>query len=336
MGVKNLPVLLQHEAAACVTKVPLQDYSGRRLAVDGPLVVYQLVTALSFARNGFNGFHCCGKRTTHIHGAWHRTIRMMADGVEPVFVFDGEAPALKAAEVARRSRVKARAKNRAEKASTSEAKLRALKATVRVTPEEHAEVGTLLRLMGVPVVDAPGEAEAQCAELAKGGAVYGVITEDMDCLAFGAPRLLRHFSYNARWKGLVLEYSREAALAELEMTEKQFVDLCVLLGTDYCPNIPKLGWKSVLKAMRADGKSVEDVLGGTVVAKGYKLPDPYSYEEARELMTTPLVTPAAQVPIAFSAPDLDGLRRFLVTENGMREREVDHSMRRLVKAHPLL
>jgi flap endonuclease-1 len=45
--------------------------------------------------------------------------------------------------------------------------------------------------MGVPVIDAPTEAEAQCAAMAKAGLVYGVATEDMDCLTFGAPRSAR-------------------------------------------------------------------------------------------------------------------------------------------------
>jgi hypothetical protein len=58
----------------------------------------------------------------------------------------------------------------------------------QVTKQHNDECKRLLRLMGVPVIDAPSEAEAQCAEMAKGGLVYGVATEDMDCLTFGAPR----------------------------------------------------------------------------------------------------------------------------------------------------
>ena len=39
--------------------------------------------------------------------------------------------------------------------------------------------------MGIPYIDAPSEAEAQCAELVKGNKVYAAVTEDSDALAFG-------------------------------------------------------------------------------------------------------------------------------------------------------
>jgi flap endonuclease-1 len=52
----------------------------------------------------------------------------------------------------------------------------------------------LVRLMGVPVIEAPCEAEAQCAELTKLGIAWGVATEDMDALTFGSSILLRGFN----------------------------------------------------------------------------------------------------------------------------------------------
>ena len=45
------------------------------------------------------------------------------------------------------------------------------KRTVRVTREHNEECKRLLGLMGVPVVEAPSEAEAQCAQLCKEGLV---------------------------------------------------------------------------------------------------------------------------------------------------------------------
>ena len=52
----------------------------------------------------------------------------------------------------------------------------------------------LLQLMGIQYVQAPCEAEAQCAELVKSNKVYAVGTEDMDALTFGSTVLLRHLT----------------------------------------------------------------------------------------------------------------------------------------------
>jgi flap endonuclease-1 len=63
---------------------------------------------------------------------------------------------------------------------------------VQVTQEHNEDCKKLLQLMGVPIIVAPSEAEAQCAAMAKAGLVYGAATEDMDYLTFGCPRLIRH------------------------------------------------------------------------------------------------------------------------------------------------
>ena len=73
-----------------------------------------------------------------------------------------------------------------------------------MTKEQNAEVITLLKLMGIPVVQAPGEAEAQCASMCNEGAVFGAATEDMDALTFGTKRLLRHMTFSAARKVLRL------------------------------------------------------------------------------------------------------------------------------------
>ena len=45
-------------------------------------------------------------------------------------------------------------------------------------------------------VQAPCEAEAQCAALVKAGKVYAIGTEDMDALTFGSSVLLRHLTFS--------------------------------------------------------------------------------------------------------------------------------------------
>jgi flap endonuclease-1 len=81
-----------------------------------------------------------------------------------------------------------------------------------VTSEHNEECKKLLRLMGVPVIDAPSEAEAQCAAMAKAGVVYGAATEDMDCLTFGCPTLIRHLMAPASQNAAIQEFSLSVLL----------------------------------------------------------------------------------------------------------------------------
>ena len=65
----------------------------------------------------------------------------------------------------------------AKEAGDAEQMQKAADRSVTVTKEMQAQTKKLLRLMGVPVVEAPCEAEATCAALAKGGRAYAAATE---------------------------------------------------------------------------------------------------------------------------------------------------------------
>ena len=53
----------------------------------------------------------------------------------------------------------------------------------------------MLKLMGIPVIQAPCEAEAQCGVMNKLGKVDAVITEDTDCLVFGTQVMIRDLNH---------------------------------------------------------------------------------------------------------------------------------------------
>ena len=130
---------------------------------------------------------------------FYRTIRMMENGLKPAYVFDGKPPELKGEELVKRAERRAEAEKEMEKARETGDIDRVSKLerrTVRVTAEQNEQCKSLLRAMGVPVVDAPAEAEAQCAELVRKGKVYASGTEDMDALTFGSNVLLRHLTFS--------------------------------------------------------------------------------------------------------------------------------------------
>jgi flap endonuclease-1 len=75
--------------------------------------------------------------------------------------------------------------------------------------------------MILPAQQAPGEAEAQCAELARSGKVYAAGSEDMDTLTFNAPLMLRHLTYSEAKKAPISEINLKVALEELGMNMEQ-------------------------------------------------------------------------------------------------------------------
>ncbi|XP_039162610.1 flap endonuclease 1-like [Eucalyptus grandis] len=77
---------------------------------------------------------------------------------------------------------------------------------LQVTQQHNEDCKRLLRLMDVPVVEAPSEAQAQCAALCKAGKVYAVASEDMDSLTSGAPIFLRHLMDPISRKVPVMEF----------------------------------------------------------------------------------------------------------------------------------
>jgi flap endonuclease-1 len=111
------------------------------------------------------------------------------------------------------------------------------KRTVKVTKKHNEDCKRLLSLMGVPVVQAPGEAEAQCAALCENHKVFAIASEDMDSLTFGARRFLRHLTDLSFKRSPVTEFEVSKVLEELGLTMDQFIDLCILSGCDYCENI---------------------------------------------------------------------------------------------------
>ena len=86
-------------------KTSLDDLSGKTLAVDAYNALYQFLAII----RGVTGEPLMdrqGRVTSHLSGLLYRTANMMERGIKLVYVFDGEPPALKEAEIKRRMKVK--------------------------------------------------------------------------------------------------------------------------------------------------------------------------------------------------------------------------------------
>lgn len=276
-----------------------------------------------------------GETTSHLMGMFYRTLRMVDNGIKPLFVFDGAPPKLKSGELAKRFQRKSEALEQQEEAKetgTAEEVERFSRRTVRVTREHNQECQKLLKLMGIPYIIAPTEAEAQCAVLARAGKVYAAASEDMDTLTFNSPVLLRHLTFSEQRKEPIQEIFLDKVLEGLEMELEQFIDLCILLGCDYVDPIKGIGQSTALKLIR-DHKTLEGVVKYMEDSKKYTIPADWPYADARLLFLEPDVRSAEDPECDFKwdAPDVEALVKYLVEDKGFNEDRVRSGAARLQK-----
>lgn len=88
--------------------------------------------------------------------------------------------------------------------------------SIIISPEMTNDAKKMLRFMGLPVIESPSEAEAQCAVLVQKNLAYGTVSEDMDSLAFGSNYLLRGMKSGKT----ITQIDLAAVLAGLEMNQK--------------------------------------------------------------------------------------------------------------------
>lgn len=325
--------MLKEHCPDAVKEGEIKNQFGRKVAIDASMSLYSFLVAVR--SEGQQLMSETGETTSHLMGLFYRTLRIVDNGIKPVYVFDGAPPKLKSGELAKRFQRKSEAQESHEEAKetgTAEDVEKFSRRTVRVTREHNEEARRLLKLMGVPFIIAPTEAEAQCAVLARAGKVYAAASEDMDTLTFNSPVLLRKLTFAEQRKEPIQEIHLDKVLQGLEMEYEMFIDLCILLGCDYVDPVKGIGPKVALDLIRKH-KTLEDVVEHIKTTEKYTLPDDWPYKEARLLFLEPDVR-SAEDPLCdfkWENPDVDGLIKFLVEEKGFSEDRVRSGAARLQK-----
>ncbi|CAF1388380.1 unnamed protein product [Adineta ricciae] len=288
MGIHTLAKLIADQAPGAIKEGEIKNYFGRKIAIDASMSIYQFLIAVR--QNGETLTNENGETTSHLMGMFYRTIRMVENGIKPVYVFDGKPPQMKSKELEKRleRRTEAEAEmSKAAEAGDEEAFDKFARRTVKVTREHAEDCKRLLKFMGIPYVDAPTEAEAQCAALVKEGKVYGVGTEDMDALTFGSDVLIRHLTFSEARKMPIREYTLAKVLQGLGINFEEFIDLCILLGCDYCDSIKGIGQKRALDLIK-QYRNIETILKH-IDTKKYGIPEDWAFDQARGLFKEPNV-----------------------------------------------
>ncbi len=335
MGIRGLNRLVAENAPKAIRSNEMKSFFGRKIAIDASMCLYQFLIAVR-QQDGSALTNDAGHTTSHLMGFFYRTIRMVGYGIKPCYVFDGKPPVLKGGELEKRLKRRQDAEQKATKAKEA-GEVQDLRKferrTVRVTREQNEEAKHLLRLMGIPYVEAPCEAESQCAELAKAGNVYGAASEDMDTLCYQPTVLLRNVTAAESRKLKIDQYDIKEVLKGFDMTIEEFVDMCILLGCDYCETIRGVGPVTAMKLIRKY-KSLDNIVEAIKEdpKSKYKVPENWPYKEARQLFLHPEVTSGSEINLKWEEPDMDKLVQFMVKENGFSEQRIRDGAAKLKKA----
>jgi flap endonuclease-1 len=263
MGIQIFDILQKKD-------IEIEDLKGRVLAVDAFLWLHQFLSIIR-QPDGTPLMDSKGRITSHLSGIFYRSARLIENGLKLVFVFDGPSPRFKAATVEERNSVKERARIKWEEAldeENLEDARKAAQATSRLTDEMIQQSKNLLEFMGIPIVQAPSEGEAQCAYLCQKDLVYAVSSQDSDSLLFNAPRLVRNLSMTGRRKlprqNTYIEIKPEiieleSVLKNLGVTREQLIIIGLLVGGDYNPGIKGYGPKKALELVKKE-KTLKNVL----------------------------------------------------------------------------
>jgi len=299
MGIKGLSQLIGDNAPQAIKENEIKNFFGRKVAIDASMSIYQFLIAVR-SHDGAQLTSADGETTSHLIGLFYRTIRMVDNGIKPVYVFDGKPPDMKGGELTKRAEKREEASKQLALATDAgdTAEMDKLnRRLVKVNKTHTDECKRLLTLMGIPYVEAPCEAEAQCAALVKSNKVYATATEDMDSLTFGSNVLLRYMTYSEAKKMPIKEFHLKTILETMEYTMDEFIDLCILLGCDYCDTIRGVGAKRA-KDLMDKHRSIEKILEN-LDTKKYVVPEEWPFEQARRLFKTPDVTDPETLDVKF-------------------------------------
>ncbi len=316
--------------------IKISELDGKTLAVDAFNIIYQFLATIR-GPTGELLTNNQGQPTSHLSGLFYRNISLMCEGIKLVYIFDGPANDLKIKEIERRKKVKLEATEKYNLALT-EGRLEDAKkysqGTSIITYKIIEESKNILSLLGIPYIEARSDGESTAAYLSKKGIVYACVSQDYDSILFGAKRLIRNLTISGKRKvpnrntyidvePELIEY--EEVLKKNKITQKQLIDLGILIGTDFNINgFNGIGPKTALKLIQKYEK-LEDI----DKIKDELLNTPYN--EIREIFLNPNVTELRDTGIQFRELDKEKIIDFLCNENSFSHERVNNSIEKLYK-----
>jgi len=311
-------------------EISLESLKDKVIAVDAFNTIYQFLTTIRQA-DGTPLMDRKGRVTSHLSGLFYRTVNLINFGIKPIFVFDGKSPELKEKTHEHRRAIKEEAALKFESAETIEEKAKFASRLAVLTDEMIDESKKLLAALGVPVIQAPSEGEAQASYMAKSGDAYAVASQDYDSLLFGAPRLIQNVTMSRKRRlpsGLFVSINPqmielEKVLNHLQINREQLICLGILIGTDYNPKgVHGIGPKTALKIVK-EHKIPSEIFKEVAKEK----PFDFDWQKIFELFMKPDVL--KKYDLKFKQIDEEKVKKILCDEHDFSDERIQSGLDKL-------
>lgn len=320
-----------------IKEIDLDFLQNKVLVVDAPMWLYQFLSSIR-QRDGTLLMDSKGNVTSHLMGLFTRISNLIDNNVKLAFVFDGEPPKLKYLTLEKRKEIKLEAQKKFEKAKAKE-DLELMKKfasrTSRLTDEMIDEAKKLIEAFGLPVIDAPSEAESQASLIVKNGDAFAIATNDADAMLFEAPKIVRNLNMAGKKKRKdKLSYETinpdiidlKENLHHLDIKQEQLIALAMLIGTDYNNGgIKGIGPKTALKLVKKYGTNFEALFKEEKWSEHFD----FSWEEVFDLIKNIPVN--NHYHLKWGSVDKERIMRLLVDKHDFSEERVRSQIEGLVK-----
>ena len=161
------------------------------ISIDAFNTIYQFL-AIIRQRDGTPLKDYQGNITSHLSGLFYRSINFLEHNIKPIYVFDGISSELKLDTIKERKKIKVEAQKKMIEAQDAE-DFKEAKKYAQMTSKLDAgmieESKKLIESMGIPIIQASSEGEAQSAYMVEVGDAWACASQDYDTLLFGGERL---------------------------------------------------------------------------------------------------------------------------------------------------
>ncbi|UCD01299.1 MAG: flap endonuclease-1 [Promethearchaeota archaeon] len=319
--------------------ITFENLFKKSIAIDAFNTIYQFL-AIIRQRDGTPLKDYQGNITSHLSGLFYRTINFLEHSVKPIYVFDGIPSELKLGTIRERKKIKEEARKKMIKAQDDEDFREAKKfaqLTSKLDSDMIEESKKLIEYMGIPIIQASSEGEAQSAYLVEVNDAWACASQDYDTLLFGGERLIRNFAISRSKKvrdttvTLEIEYiSLAKFLSNLGITREQLIDMGILIGTDFFPGIKGIGQKTAYDLIKKYN-NIEKILENNVMVGGKEIfIDLELVTQIREIFLNPDVKKDYKIakPKKINFEKLEDL---LIEQHNFSKQRVQNALERLMK-----